>query len=70
MGTGKAQTARFQIGTRIERKKSQKPQRGRPQPDHYWRWLDRNLAGNAIDFHVQVLGLSFHGAMRLIHPVR
>jgi hypothetical protein len=29
----------------------------------YWRWPQRNLAGNAIDFHVQVLGLSFHEAM-------
>jgi hypothetical protein len=34
--------------------------------DSYWRWPERNLAGNAIDFHVQVLGLSFHDAMRLI----
>jgi hypothetical protein len=25
-----------------------------------------NPAGNAIDFHVQVLGLSFHDAMRQI----
>ena len=32
----------------------------------YWRWPERNLAGNAIDFHVQVLGLSFHDAMRHI----
>ncbi len=32
--------------------------------DSYWRWPERNLAGNAIDFHVQVLGLSFHDAMR------
>ena len=32
----------------------------------YWRWPERNLAGNAIDFHVQVLGLSFHEAMRQI----
>jgi len=32
----------------------------------YWRWPERNLAGNAIDFHVQVLGLSFHDAMRQI----
>jgi len=31
--------------------------------DSYWRWPERNLAGNAIDFHVQVLGLSFHDAM-------
>jgi len=31
--------------------------------DSYWRWPQRNLAGNAIDFHVQVLGLSFHQAM-------
>jgi hypothetical protein len=31
--------------------------------DSYWRWPQRNLAGNAIDFHIQVLGLSFHDAM-------
>jgi hypothetical protein len=34
--------------------------------DSYWRWPGRNLAGNAIDSHVQVLGLSFHDAMRQI----
>jgi hypothetical protein len=34
--------------------------------DSYWRWPERNLAGNAIDFCVQVLDLSFHDAMRLI----
>jgi hypothetical protein len=34
--------------------------------DGYWRWPERNLAGNAIDFHVQVLRLSFHEAMRQI----
>ena len=34
--------------------------------ESYWRWPERNLAGNAIDFCVQVLGLSFHDAMRLI----
>ena len=40
--------------------------------DSYWRWPERNLAGNAIDFHVQVLGLSFHDAMRQItaHIIR
>jgi hypothetical protein len=32
----------------------------------YWRWPERNQAGNAIDFFVQVLGLSFHDAMRQI----
>ena len=32
----------------------------------YWRWPQRNLAGNAIDFFVQVLGMTFHDAMRLI----
>jgi hypothetical protein len=32
--------------------------------DSYWRWPERNLAGNAIDFHVYVLGLPFHDAMR------
>ena len=37
--------------------------------DSYWRWPERNLAGPAdgtIDFHVQVLGCSFHDAMRAI----
>ena len=32
----------------------------------YWRWPQRNLAGNTIDFFVRVLGLSFHQAMREI----
>ena len=31
--------------------------------DSYWRRPERNLAGNAIDFFVQVLGLSFNNAM-------
>ena len=30
----------------------------------YWRWPDRELAGNAIDFYMKVLGVSFHEAMR------
>jgi hypothetical protein len=34
--------------------------------ESYWRWPQRNLDGNAIDFFVQVLGLSFHDAMRQI----
>jgi hypothetical protein len=34
--------------------------------DSYWRWPQRDLAGNAIDFCVNVLGLSFHDAMREI----
>jgi hypothetical protein len=34
--------------------------------ESYWRWPDRDLAGNAIDFFVQVLGLTFHNAMREI----
>ena len=34
--------------------------------DSYWRWPERNLAGNAIDFFVQVLGLTFNDAMRQI----
>ena len=34
--------------------------------DGYWRWPQRNLAGNAIDFFTQVLGLSFHDAMKEI----
>jgi hypothetical protein len=34
--------------------------------ENYWRWPERNLAGNTIDFFVQVLGLPFHQAMRQI----
>ncbi len=34
--------------------------------ESYWRWPERNLDGNAIDFFVHVLGLSFHEAMRQI----
>ena len=34
--------------------------------DSYWRWPERNLAGNTIDFFAQVLGLSFHDAMSQI----
>ena len=34
--------------------------------DSYWRWPQRNLSGNAIDFFMRVLGLSFHQAMRQI----
>jgi hypothetical protein len=34
--------------------------------ENYWRWPLRNLAGNTIDFFVQVLNLSFHDAMRQI----
>lgn len=30
----------------------------------YWRWPERGLAGNAIDFGTQVLRISFHQAMR------
>lgn len=32
----------------------------------YWRWPDRDMAGNAIDFYVKVLGLSFNDAMKEI----
>lgn len=32
--------------------------------DCYWRWPERELAGNAIDFCTQILRLSFHDAMR------
>ena len=34
--------------------------------DSYWRWPERNLAGNTIDLFTQVLGMSFHDAMRAI----
>ena len=45
----------------------------RPDPNNnvlvkesYWRWPQRNLAGNTIDFFVQVLEMTFHNAMRQI----
>ena len=34
--------------------------------DSCWRWPERDLAGNALACCGQVLGLSFHDAMRLI----
>jgi hypothetical protein len=36
--------------------------------DCYWRWPERGQQGNAIDFCTQVLGLSFHDAMRALTP--
>lgn len=32
--------------------------------DGYWRWPQRGLAGNAIDFGTQILRLSFHDTLR------
>jgi hypothetical protein len=43
------------------------PSPGLIAKDSYWRWPERNLAGNAIDFHVQALGLSFHGKRHARH---
>jgi hypothetical protein len=37
--------------------------------ESYWRWPERDLAGNAIDFFVQILKMNFHDAMRQIYPV-
>lgn len=34
----------------------------------YWRWPERELAGNAIDFFTHVLGVSFANAMRELMP--
>lgn len=34
--------------------------------ESYWRWPQHNREGNAIDFCVHVLKLSFHDAMRQI----
>jgi hypothetical protein len=31
--------------------------------ESYWRWPERNLSGNAIDFLVKVLRMSFTDAM-------
>jgi hypothetical protein len=40
--------------------------RGLVVKDGYWRWPERNLAGNAIDLFMRVFGLTFNGAMRQI----
>jgi len=37
--------------------------------ESYWRWPQRGLEGNAIDFFVHVLGLPFHDAMHQITGV-
>lgn len=34
--------------------------------ESYWRWPERNHSGNAIDFHTQILGWSFHDTMRAL----
>jgi hypothetical protein len=34
--------------------------------DSYWRWPQRDMQGNAIDFFVKVLGRSFAQAMERI----
>ena len=55
----------YQTATRYVNIKN-RPLYGLIVKDSYWRWPERNLAGNTIGFHVQVLGLSFHDAMRQI----
>jgi hypothetical protein len=42
------------------------PHHGLLVKDSYWRWPQRDLARNAIDFFMRVLGPSFHDAMRQI----
>lgn len=34
----------------------------------YWRWPERDMAGNAIDFYMKVLGASFSDAMKELLP--
>jgi hypothetical protein len=34
--------------------------------ESYWRWPQHDQDGNTIDFYMQVLGTSFHNAMREI----
>ena len=34
--------------------------------DSYWRWPEREKAGNIIDSFVQLMGMSLHDAMRQI----
>ena len=37
--------------------------------DSYWRWPERDQAGNAIDFCMKVLNLCFHDSMHEITRV-
>jgi len=48
---------------------------GNVEPEHYrgilikasyWRWPERDLSGNTIDFYLNILGLSFNDAMKEI----
>ena len=32
--------------------------------ESYWKWPQRELAGNAIDFYMKILGLAFSDAMK------
>jgi hypothetical protein len=50
---------RYELGT-------QNAHPGHIVKDSYRRWPERNLTGNAIDFHVLDLGLSFYDTMRHI----
>jgi len=54
----------FQLGARATGNSILPAYPGLIVKDSYWRWPEHNLAGNAIDFHVQVLGHSFHDATR------
>jgi len=40
------------------------PYKGLVLKASYWRWPERELTGNAIDFYVNVLGTSFNEAMK------
>ena len=42
------------------------PNTGASVKQSYWRWPQRDMAGNTIDFFVQVRGMTFHEAMRPI----
>lgn len=34
--------------------------------DSYWRWAERGIAGNTIDFFTKVVGITFQNTMRII----
>jgi hypothetical protein len=36
--------------------------------DSYWRWPERQLGGNTIDFYILVFGYSFNESMHQITP--
>ena len=64
MGSPDAYLEEPPLGRERPRERGKDGQLPRRLKASYWRWPDRDLAGNAIDFYVKVLGTSFNDAMK------